>query len=235
MPNTIKQYVKKCDICQRRKLVRHAPYGLMKPNEAPDRPWKSISIDLIADLPKSEGDDAILIVIDRLRKMAHFLPCTKEMDARQFSELFMTEIFRLHGLPKDIITDRGSIFTFDLWKETTKQLGIERRLSMEFHPQTDGQTERTNSTLEQFLRAYVNYQQDNWKELLPMAEFAYNNGYEESIKRTPFFANDGVNPEYQTIGHLMQRKITPPEDMSQLHDTLQVEAQLRHKEYYDAR
>jgi len=159
------------------------------------------------------------------------------MDARQFSELFMREIFRLHGLPKDIITDRGSIFTSDLWKETTKQLGIERRLSTAFHPQTDGQTERTNSTLEQYLRAYVNYQQDNWKELLPIAEFAYNNGYQESIKRTPFFANYGVNPEYQTIGHLMQGKITPPENMSQLHDTLQgemTEAQLRHKEYYDA-
>jgi len=237
MRNTIKQYVKNCDICQRTKVVQHAPYGLMKPNEAPDRPWKSISMDFITDLPKSEGDDAILIVIDRLRNMAHFLPCTKEMDARQFSELFMREIFRLHGLPKDIITDRGSIFTSDLWKETTKQLGIERRLRTAFHPQTDGQTGRTNSTFEQYLRAYVNYQQDNWKELLPMAEFAYNNGYQESIKRAAFFANYGFNPEYQTIGHLMQGKITPPEDMSQLQDTLQAEmteAQLRHKKYYDA-
>jgi len=208
MRNMIKQYVKNCDICQRTKVVRYPPYGLMKPNEAPDR----------------------------LTKMTHFLPCTKEI-AWQFSELFMREIFRLHGLPKDIITDRGSIFTSDLWIETTKQLGIERKLSTAFHPQTDGQTERTNSTLEQYLRAYVNYQQDNWKELLPMAEFAYNNGYQESIKRTPFFANYGVNPKYQTIGHLMQGKITPPEDMSQLHDTLQAEmteAQPRHKEYYDA-
>ena len=149
----------------------------------------------------------------------------------------MREIFRLHRLPKDIIRDRGSIFTSDLGKETTKQLGIERRLSTAFHPQTDRQTERTNSTLEQYLRAYVNYQQDNGKELLPLAEFAYKNENQESIKSTPFFANHGVNPEYQTIGHLMQRKVTPPEDMSQLHDTLQAEmteAQLRHKEYYDA-
>jgi len=232
-----KQYVKNCDIDQRTKVVRHAPYGLMKPNEAPGRPWKSISMDFITDLPKSEGDDAILIVIDRLTKMAHFQPCTKEIDARQFSELLMREILRLHGLPKDSIADRGSIFTSDLWKETTKQLGIERRLSTAFHPQTDGQTERTNSTLEQYLRAYVNYQEANWKELLPMAEFACNNEYQESIKRTPFFANYRVNPEYQTIGHLMQGNITPPEDMSQLHDTLQAEmteAQLRHKGYYDA-
>jgi len=125
MRDTIKEYVKNCDTCQRTKVVRHAPYGLMKPNEAPNRPWKSRSMDFITDLPKWEGDDAILIIIDRLTKMAHFLPCTKEINARQFSDLFMREIFRLHGLPTDIITHRGSIFTSDLWKETTKQLGIE--------------------------------------------------------------------------------------------------------------
>jgi len=237
MRETIKQYVKNCDIRQRTKVVRHAPYGLMKPNEAPDRPWKSISMDFITDLPLSEGSDAVLIVIDRLTKMAHFIPSTNDMDARQFQETFMREIFRLHGLPRDIITDRGSIFTSDLWKETTKKLGIERRLRTAFHPQTDGQTERTNSTLEQYLRAYVNYQQDDWKELLPMAEFAYNNGYQESTKHTPFFANYGTNSEYQAIGHLIQGKTTSPEDMSQLHDTLQAEmteAQMGHKEYYDA-
>ena len=108
-------------------------------------------MDFITVLPKSEGDDAILIVFDRLTKMGHFLPCTKEINARQFSELFMREILQLHGLPQDIITDRGSIFTSELWKQTTKKLGIERRLSTAFHPQMDGQTERTNSTLEQYL------------------------------------------------------------------------------------
>jgi len=93
MRETIKQYVKNCDICQRTKVVRHAPYGLMKPKKAPDRPWKSISMDFITDLPLSEGWDAVLIVIDRLTKMAHFIPCTKNMDAKQFQETFMREIF----------------------------------------------------------------------------------------------------------------------------------------------
>jgi len=151
MRDTIKQYVKNCDTCQRTKVVRHAPYGLMKPKEAPNRPWKSISMDFIRDLPKSEENDAILIVIERLTKMPHFLPSNKEINARQFSELFVREIFRLHGLLSDIITDRGSLFTSDLWKETTNQLGIKRRLSTAFHPQTDGQTERTNPILEQYL------------------------------------------------------------------------------------
>jgi len=158
MRDTIKQYVKNCDTCQSTKVVRYAPYGLMKPNEAQNPPWISISMDFSTDLQKSEGNEAILIIIARLTKMAHFLPCTKEINARQFSELFVREIFRLHGLSKDIITDRGSIFTSDLWKETTKQLGIERRLSKAFYLQTDGQTEQTNSTLEQYPRAYINYQ-----------------------------------------------------------------------------
>ena len=237
MRESSKQYVKNPDICPRTKVVRHTPYGLMKPNEAPDRLWKSISMDFITDLPLSEGEDAILIVIDRLTKMAHLIPCTKDMDAKQFQEMFLREIFRLHGLPRDIITHRGLIFTSDVWKETTKKLGIERRLSTAFYPQTDWQMERTNFTLEQYLRGFVNYQQDDWKELLPMAEYAYNNGYQESTKHTPFFVNYGTNPEYQAVGHLIQGRMTSPDDMSQLHDTLQAEmteAQIRHKEYYDA-
>jgi len=151
-------------------------------------------------------------------------------------EKLYQEIFPLHGLPNDIFTNQGTIFTSDLWKETTKMLGIERRLSRAFHPQTDGQTQRTKATLEQYLRAYSNYQQDNWCELLPTAEFAYNNGYQETIKHTPFFANYGMNPEYEAIGHLMQGNTTPLEEMSQLHHVLRAEMsqpQIRQKEYYD--
>jgi len=143
-------------------VVRHAPYGLLQSNEAPDRLWKSIAVDFIMDLPKSDGYDTLLVVIDRLTKMSHCIPCSKDLDARQFANLFMREIVRLHGLPHDIITDRGILFTTDLWKETTGKLGIERRLSTAFHPQTHGQTECTNAILEQYLRAYINYQQDDW-------------------------------------------------------------------------
>jgi len=232
----IKRFVKNCDTCQRTKVVRHAPYGLLQSNEAPDRPWKSIAMDFITDLPLSDGHDTILVVIDRLTKMSHFIPCSKDLDARQFANLFMREIVRLHGLPHDIITDRGTLFTSELWKETTKELGIERRLSTAFHPQTDGQTERTNGILEQYLRAYINYQQDDWCGYLPLAEFAYNNGYQETIKNTPFFANYGINPEYEMIGHIIQGRKTKPEEMTQLHESLRTEmvaAQLRQKEYYD--
>jgi len=115
----IKRFIKNCDTCQRTKVVRHAPYGLMQPNKAPHRPWKSIAMDFITDLPKSEGYDTILVVIDQLTKMSHFIQCSRDLDALRFANLYMKEIVTLHGLPHDIITDRGTVSTSDLWKETT--------------------------------------------------------------------------------------------------------------------
>jgi len=147
----IKRFIKNCDTCPRPKVVRHASYGLLQSNKAPDRPWKSIAMDFIMDLPKSQVDDTILVVIDGLTKISHFIPCSKDLDARQFANLFIKEIFRLHGPQHDIITDRGTLFTSDLWKETTGKLEMERGLSSAFHPQTDRQTERTKAILEQYL------------------------------------------------------------------------------------
>ena len=121
--------------------------------------------------------------------MGHFIPCRKNLDPWQFATLFMQHIVRLHSIPRDIITDRGSLFTSELWKKTTKNLRIERQLSTAFHLQADSQTERTNAILEPYLRSYINYQQDNWSDLIAIAEFAYNDGYQETIKKTPFYAN----------------------------------------------
>jgi len=148
--------------------------------------------------------------------MSHFIPFSKDLDARQCANLFIKEIVRLHGLPHDIITDRGTLFTSDRWKESTGELGIKARLSTAFHPQTDGQTERTNAPLEQYLRAYINYQQHNWCGYLPLAEFAYNNGYQATIKSTPFFGNYGINPEYEMIGHLIQGKQVGSKGMTEI-------------------
>ena len=165
-------------MCQQSKAVQHAPYGLLQPNEVPDQSWRSIAMYFIRDLAESDGYDTILVVIDCLTKMSHFISCKKDLDAREFTILFMQHIVRLHGIPRYIITDRGSLFTSGLWKQITEKLGIERRRSRAFHPHTGGQTERTNAILEQFLWAYVNCQQDNWNELLSLAEFTYNNGYQ---------------------------------------------------------
>ena len=111
MRETMKRYVKNCDICQQSKVVRHAPYGMLQPNEVPDQPWKSITMDFITDLPNWDRYDSILVVIDRLTKISHSIPCEKSLDARQFATLFLKEIIRLHGIPRDIITDRWSLFT----------------------------------------------------------------------------------------------------------------------------
>jgi len=150
--------------------------------------------------------------------------------------LFMRDIVRLHGLPHDIITDRGTLFTSDLWKETMGKLGIEGRLSTAFHRQIVGPSERTKTIMEQYLRVYINYQQDNWCGYLQLAEFAYNNGYQETIKTTAFFANHGINPEYEMIRHLIQGKQTNPDEMTQLQESLRNEmvvVPLRQKEHYD--
>ena len=210
-------------MCQQSKVVRHAPHGMLQSNEVPDQPWESIAIDYIMDLPNSDGYDTILVVMDRLTKMRDYIPCRKDLDARQFATLFLKEIKRLYGIPHDIITERGSLFTSELWKHTTEKLGIERRLSTAFHPQADGGTERTNGILEQYLRAYINYHQDKWTELLPLAKFAYNNGYQESIKTTSFYPNYGINPEHQLITHMITEKIRSANGMKGLHNTLRAE------------
>ena len=147
-------------------------------------------------------------------------------------------------MPHDIISDRGSIFTSEFWKKATREWHIQRKLSTAFHPQTDGQTERTNAIMEQYLRAYVNYQQDDWTEKLPMAEFAYNNAKQETINESPFYANYGYHPDHESLrkteGSGDQEKSTEEkshtEELRKLHESLAQEmshAQLRQKEYAD--
>jgi len=118
------------------------------------------------------------------------------MDPEDLADHFFRQVIRLHGLPSSIVSDRGSLFTSDFWKRVLEALGISRNFSTAFHPQTDGQIERANATLEQYLRAYCNYQQDDWERLLPIAEFCYNNTQTGTTKITPFFANYGYHPRF---------------------------------------
>ena len=195
MAKDIREYVLTCDLCQRNKGSNHKSYGLLKPLPIPDRNWEQISIDFIVSLPMTtDGYDAIMVCVDRLSKMAHFIATHTTDDAEAVSKLYMAHVFRLHGLPKVIVSDRDPKFTGHFWKCLQALLGTKLGLSTAYHPQTDGQTERVNRTLEQMLRAYVNYRQDNWKELLPMVEFAYNNSMQISTKRTPFEVNYGFHP-----------------------------------------
>jgi len=158
-------------------------------------------MDFITELPLSEGCDQLWVIIDRFTKMAHFLPL-KEKPAADLAKIFAREIWRHHGTPTDIVSDRDSRFTSEVWKEFLGLLKIRPQMSTAFHPQTDGQTERLNQTIEAYLRAFVTQEKNDWVALLPMAEFAYNNSVTIGNGMSLFYANYGRHPA----------TIDPPDD-----------------------
>ena len=194
MEETINEYVRTCDACQRNKSRRHARYGLLEPLDVPYAPWKSISVDFIVALPESEGKMQIMVVVDRFTKMAHLMGLNTEATATDIANKFVSKIWKTHGLPEEIILDRDTKWTGGFWQRIYKALNIKRKLSTAFHPQTDGQTERVNQTLETYLRTFINYNQNDWFQMLPLAEFAYNNSYTTATKTTPFYVNYGFHP-----------------------------------------
>jgi len=187
-------------------------------------------MDFVVGLPECEGFDAVWVVVDRLSKMRHFVPCHTTIDAVGLAKLFLREVVRLHGLPKSIVSDRGPQFALTFWGQICTRLGIDRRMSTEFHPQTDGQTERMYAGMEQYLRIFVNHQQDDWVQWLPLAEFAANNGLSESTKCTPFFAVQGVDRRMSFAGEPTQERDQRRWEadrvqaaMEQIHEHLRVE------------
>jgi len=134
------------------------------PNSIPERPWTYISAEFITKLLLAQGYDSILVVVDRLTKMVHFIPTIEKTLVKGLARLFRDNIWKLHGLPESIISDRRPQFAAGLMKELNKMLGIKNKLSMAFHPQTDGQTERVNQKLEQYLRMFINHRQEQWPE-----------------------------------------------------------------------
>jgi len=173
------------------------------PNSIPEKPWMHILADFITKLPLAQGYDSILVVVDQLTKMIHFIPTTKKTSAEGLAKLFRDNIWKLHGLPESIISDRGPQFMAGLMRELNRMLGIESKLSTAFHPQTDGQTERVNQELEQYLRMFIDYRQEQWPDWLGTAEFAYNNKTYSSTKMSPFKANYRQDPR---MGFEMRRK-----------------------------
>ena len=189
----IKLYVRSCLICQRTKASNRKPLGLLHPLPIPTRRWQCVTMDFIVQLPKTiDGHDAIFVVVDKLSKRAYFIASTTTATAPDTALLFFTHVIKNgHGIPEMIVSDRDSKFTSLFWKSLWSLLGTTLAMSTAFHPETDGQTERMNRTLEQMLRAYTNKQQNNWDELLPYCEMAYNNSKNVSTGYSPFFLNYG--------------------------------------------
>ena len=154
----VKQYVEGCDAYQCNKNWTQAPAGKLMSNSIPERLWSHISADFITKLPLAQGYNAILVVVNRLTKIAHFIPTTEKTTAGGLAQLFRDNIWKLYGLPKSIISDRGLQFAARVMRELNAMLGIDSKLSTVFYPQTDGQMERMNQELEQYLRMFINHQ-----------------------------------------------------------------------------
>jgi hypothetical protein len=187
-------YVKTCDLCNQTKVQRRRPIGGLHPSETLEAPWDMISINFIVGLPESHGYDAIMCVIDSLTKCAHFIPTHTTINVEGTALLFFKEVWKHHGTPKVVVSDRGPQFIAAFTRELYKLLGIKLEMLMAYHPQTDGQTEHINQVLEGYLQTFTSRRQDNWDDLLPSSEFHYNNSQHSSTQQTPFMLNTGRNP-----------------------------------------
>jgi len=144
-------------------------------------------MDFITGLPRTKkNNDSIMVVVDKLSKATHFIPVQSTYRTVQITHIFMQNVFKLHGLPKTIISDRDMKFTSAFWRTLFAELGTQLNFCTTYHPQTDGQTEQVNQVVEDMLRAYVMQQPTQWEEYLHIIEFAYNNGYHASLQMSPF-------------------------------------------------
>ncbi|KAJ1689340.1 hypothetical protein LUZ63_013495 [Rhynchospora breviuscula] len=240
LKQSVHDHVSACQNCQINKPER-VPYpGLLQPLPIPDEAWKSVGLDFITGLPISRGKDVILVVIDRLTKYGHFLPLKHPYTTSEVAQLFLDNIYKLHGLPQNLVSDRDPVFTSTFWKELMAKIGIQLNMSTAYHPQSDGQTERLNQCLEQYLRCMIFDQQKQWCRWLPLAEYWYNTTYQQSLNTSPFQALYGYQPTLLPLGDVIKSNNAAVNTMlkdkqraiTQLRGNL-VKAQNRMKKYAD--
>ncbi|KAF8704726.1 reverse transcriptase, partial [Rhizoctonia solani] len=193
MKSTTKEWEKCCPVCQAN-CHAHAPVIALKPLEVPLFPFHTISYDFITRFPKSQGHNAILVVIDSFSKFGHFIPTSKKVTAKGLADLFVTHVWKLHGLPVRTILDQGTMFMGKFLRALYQQLGIKPSFSLAYHPESDGQTERVNQFIEFYLWSYVSADHSDWATWLPLAEYAYNNAKHTSTGKSPFELVYGRSP-----------------------------------------
>jgi hypothetical protein len=187
------QYIETCETCQRIKRPKTCPIPV-QPLEVLRRPWQHISYDMIVGLPLDGRKDAILVIVDSFSKYSILVPCSTKVTAKDIADLFLEHVWKRHSFPEKTISDRGPVFNYKYLKALYERLGIKVHFSSAYHPQTDGQTERMNPGIEQFLRAYAGMYQKDWVKWLPMAEFAYNNATHSAMGTSPFKCLYGREP-----------------------------------------
>jgi hypothetical protein len=181
------EYVALCDNCQRVKAECQRLAGLLQPLKIPQWKWEEISMDFIVGLPTTQsGYDSIWVIIDHFSKVAHFIPIKTTYKGAKLAKLYIARIACLHGVPKKIVTDRGTQFTSRYWEKLHEAMDTRLNFSLVYHPQMDGQTERVNQILEEMLRACALKDSKSWDKCLPYTEFSYNNSYQKSLKMSPF-------------------------------------------------
>ena len=195
MYKNIKRWVASCVNCQIAKNTTHKPSGLLHPLQIPEMPWEEISMDFMGGLPKTNrGHDTIFTIVDRLSKRVCLIPTTHKANARQVAELFFNTIVKNHGVPKVIVSDRDPRFISNFWQQLMNQIGTRLAMSTAFHPQTDGQTERTHRTIGEILRTDISKNSQAWDKRLPAIEFAINTTPSSSTGLTPFEVDIGRKP-----------------------------------------
>ena len=192
MSQDVRQFVRNCDICGRTKAWREQKKGLLKPLPVPNRVWQDVSMDFITDLPESNGCTNVLVIVDRLSKGV-ILEGLKDLNAEAVAWTIVRTLIAKHGFPRTIVSDRGSQFVNGMWERVCSLTGVQRLLSTAYHPETDGSTERTNSIVEAYIRAYTSYDQKDWYKLLPLAELAINSRTPTSTGVSPFFLSHGYH------------------------------------------
>ncbi|KAJ4745598.1 polyprotein [Rhynchospora pubera] len=200
MKSHIMEHIRKCEVCHLTKPEHVPSPGLLQPLPIPPEAWNSIGMDFVTGLPKSEGKEVLLVIVDRLTKYGHFIPLAHPYTAASVAQAFLDNVYKLHGLPVSIVSDRDPIFTSQFWRELMTKLGVQLNLSTSYHPQIDGQVERVNQCVEAYLRSMVFQQQKKWVKWVPLAEYWYNTNFHSSLHTTPFKALYGYDPPVLGLG-----------------------------------
>jgi transposase InsO family protein len=194
----VQTFVSTFQICQQAKPERVKYPGLLQPLPIPECAWQVLSLDFVEGLPLSKKMNVVLVVVDKFSKY-HFLPLAHPFTALSVAQLYMQQVYRLHGMPKSMISDRDRIFTSSLWQLLFKLSGVDLKMSTSYHPQTDGQTERVNQCMETFLRCFVSACPTQWSSWIHLAEFWYNTSWHSALGRSPFEVLYGYAPRVMGV------------------------------------